>query len=331
MKRLVVLLIMAVAVTASALLAHFPVAAAADFPAKGKSITIIVPFAAGGGTDVASRLLAALMEKDLGVSVQILNKPGAGSQVGVTALATSKPDGYTVGITPFPHTMTTYLDPARKAVFSRSSFEPVGAFFTNPVISSVGPSSSYTTLKDVIAAAKANPGKIKAGATGILGPSHLGLLQLQQVAGVQFAAVQFDGGAPQMTALLGGHIDLATNITPEVLGPSKAGQIRLLGVMDKTESPFLAGVKTFEAQGYPVVSTSPVGISAPAGTPKEIVAILAASMKRAVSSTDWKGKMDELGFTTMVPDPNAYSAFWQETETRVKPLMELAKREAEKK
>ena len=328
MKRLAVPWIAVMVVTGLALLTCSQVAAAVDFPAKGKPITIIVPFAAGGGTDVAARLLASLMEKDLGVPVQIVNRPGAGSQVGVSALATSKPDGYTIGITPFPHTMTTYLDPERKAVFSRSSFEPVGAFFTNPVISSVGAGSPYKTLKEVIDAAKANPGKIKAGATGILGPSHLGLLQLQQVAGLQLAAVQFDGGAPQMTALLGGHIDLATNITPEVMGPSKAGQIRLLGVMDKTESPFLAGVKTFESQGYPVVSTSPVGISAPAGTPKEIVAILAASMKKAVSTTDWKGKMDELGFTTMVPDPSGYAAFWQETEARVKPLMELAKREA---
>ncbi len=330
MKRQAVSRIAVMVVTGLVLLACSQVTAAVDFPAKGKPITIIVPFAAGGGTDVAARLLASLMEKDLGVPVQIVNRPGAGSQVGVTALATSKPDGYTIGITPFPHVMTTYLDPERKAVFSRSSFEPVGAFFVNPVISSVAAGSPHKTLKDVIDAAKANPGKIKAGATGILGPSHLGLLQLQQVAGVQLAAVQFDGGAPQMTALLGGHIDLATNITPEVMGPSKAGQIRLLGIMDKTESPFLPGVKTLESQGYPVVSTSPVGISAPAGTPKEIVTLLAASMKKAVSSTDWKSKMQDLGFTTMVPNPNDYAAFWQETEARVKPLMELAKREAAK-
>jgi tripartite-type tricarboxylate transporter receptor subunit TctC len=133
-----------------------------------------------------------------------------------------------------------------------------------------------------------------------------------------------------MTALLGGHIDLATNITPEIMSPNKAGKIRPLGVMDKAESPFLPGVKTFEAQGYPVVSASPVGISAPAGTPKEVVAFLAAAMKKAVNTADWKNKMSELGFTTMAPDPGEYSKFWQETETRVRPLMELAKREAEK-
>jgi len=333
MKRLVVPLITVIVLTGLVLPACSQAASApatVDFPAKGKSITIIVPFAAGGGTDIAARLLASLMEKDLGVPVQIVNKPGAASQVGVTALATSKPDGYTIGTTPFPHIMTTYLDPARKAVFSRSSFEPVGAFFVNPVVSSVTAGSPYKSLKEIVDAAKANPQKIKAGTTGILGPSHLGLLQLQKVTGVQLAPVHFDGGAPQMTALLGGHIDLATNIVPEVMSPSKAGQIRLLGVMDKTESRFLPGVKTFESQGYSVVSTSPVGISAPAGTAKEIVAILAASMKKAVSTTEWKNKMEQLGYTTMVPDPKDYAAFWLESETRVKPLMELAKQEAAK-
>ncbi len=328
MKRLVVLL--AVSLLSGLFCSPFSQASTAktDFPIKGRTISLIVPFAAGGGTDVAARLLGNLMEKDLGVQVMIVNKPGAGSQVGVTALATAKPDGYTIGVTPFPHIMTCYLDPQRQAVFSRASFEPVGAFMVNPVISSVAAGSPHKSLKDVLEAAKANPGTIKAGTTGILGPSHLGLLQLQKVTGVKFAVVHFDGGAPQMTALLGGHIDLASNITPEVMGPSRAGQIRVLGVMDKRESPFLRGVPTLESQGYPVVATSPVGISAPAGTPKEIVAILAASMKKAVATADWKSKMEELGFTTMEPDPGEYSVFWQETETQIKPLMDLAKHEA---
>ncbi len=298
-----------------------------DFPAKGKSITVIVPYDAGGATDVATRLIASLMEKDLGVPVQVVNKPGAGSQVGVTELSLAKPDGYTIGITAFPAVITTYLDPARKAAFSRKSFEPIGSFMVNPVVSSVAANSPYKTLKEVIDAAKANPGKVKAGTTGILGPSHLGLLMLQKAAGIQLATVHFTGGAPEMTALLGGHIDLADNIVPEVISPNKSGQIRPLGVMDKAESSYLPGVKTFEAQGYPVVSTSPVGISAPAGTPKEIVDIIAASMKKATSAPEFKGKMTELGYMTLTPDPKEYASFWDNAEAQIKPLMELAAKE----
>lgn len=298
-----------------------------DFPTKGKVITFIVPYDAGGATDLAARMIATLMEKDLGVSVQIVNKPGAGSQVGVTELSLAKPDGYTIGVTSFPAVITTYLDPSRQAAFSRKSFELIGSFMVNPVVSSVAADSPYKTLRELVDAAKANPGKIRAGTTGILGPSHLGLLMLQKATGIQLATVHFTGGAPEMTALLGGHIDVADNIVPEVLSPNKAGQIRPLGVMDKTESSYLPGVKTFEAQSYPVVSTSPVGVSAPAGTPKEIVKIFADSMKKATNAPEFKSKMVEMGYMTLDPDPDAFSKLWDETETQIKPLMELAAKE----
>ena len=326
MRRRMVLLLTAAVVSGMVLSAYIP-ARAAELPAKGRSVSVIVPFAAGGGTDVAARLLASLMEKDLGVQVQIVNKPGAGSQVGVTALATAKPDGYTIGVTPFPHTISTYLDPERKAVFSRRSFEPIGFYMVNPVIASVAADSPYKTLKELVGAAKANPGKIKIGHTGGLSSFELGMLMFQRVAGIQLAAVQFDGGAPILTATLGGHIDIALNITPEVVGFIKGGQVRGLGVMDKVESKFLPGIKTFESQGYPVMATSPVGLSAPAGTPKEIVAILAASMKKSVATAEWKNKMDELGFTMLMPDPAEYAATWGEWETLVKPLVEMAKQQ----
>jgi tripartite-type tricarboxylate transporter receptor subunit TctC len=302
-------------------------AKAIDFPAKGKSITVIVPYDAGGATDIATRLIASLMEKDLGVPVQVVDKPGAGSQVGVTELSLAKPDGYTIGVTAFPAVITTYLDPTRKASFSRKSFEPVGNFMVNPVVSSVAVDSPYKTLKEVIDAAKANPGKIRAGTTGILGPSHLGLLMLQKATGIELATVHFTGGAPEMTAVLGGHIDMADNIVPEVLSPNKSGQIRPLGVMDTAASTYLSGIKTFTEQGYPVVSTSPVGVSAPAGTPKEIVSIIADSMKKATNAPEFKSKMTELGYMTLVPDPADYAKFWDDSEAQIKPLMDLAAKE----
>ncbi len=326
MRRLVGLLLTATVAAAMVLSSCTP-AAAAEYPAKGRPISLIVPFAAGGGTDTAARLLANLMEKDLGVGVQIVNKPGGGAQIGITALATSKPDGYTIGVSPFPHIMCLYLDPDRKAVFSRQSFEPIGDYMVNPIVASVAVNSPYKGVKELIDAAKANPGKIKIGHTGGLSSTELGMLSLLKETGAQIAPVQFDGGGPQISAVMGGHIDVALGITPEVVGPVKAGQIRVLGVMDRTESKFLPGVKTFEAQGYPVYSTSPVGLSAPAGTPKDVVAVLANSMKKAIATSEWKSKMDQLGFTLTVPDPTEYAASWRQWEEHVKPLIEMAKKQ----
>jgi tripartite-type tricarboxylate transporter receptor subunit TctC len=301
-----------------------PAVKAVDYPAKGRSISLIVPFAAGGGTDIASRLMASLMEKDLGSPVQVVNKGGAGGQLGFTEIAASKADGYTIGIIAIPHVITSYLDPERKATFTRQSFEPIGQFMVNPVVLTVGADSPFKTAKDLVDAAKASPATVKIGHTGGRSSTELGMLQLQKAAGVQLAPVQFDGGAPQLTALLGGHIDVATNITPEVVGPIAAGQVRVLGVMDKVESKFLPGVKTLDAQGYAVEATSPIGIAAPAGTPKEIATILANSMKKSVATTEWKSKMDELGYTMLSPDPTQYAADWVAAETQVKPLLDLA-------
>lgn len=302
-----------------------------DYPTKGKSINMIVPYAAGGATDVAARLLAGIIEKDLGAPMPVVNKPGAGSQVGVTELSVAKPDGYTIGNVAFPAAITSYLDPERKATFNRKSFEPIGKYFSNPVVVSVLADSPYKSFQDLIDAAKAKPGQIKAGTTGLLGPSHLALLQLQQMAGIQLAIVHFDGGNPQMTALLGGHINVGLNTTPEVMSPFKSNKIRPLAVMAKNESKFLPGVKTLESLGYKLTAESPVGLAAPAGTSKEIVDILSKAMKKAVEDPQFKAKMDEMASEIVYLTPEQYAADWAEKEETIRPLIDLAKKEATNK
>ncbi|MHB1161098.1 MAG: Bug family tripartite tricarboxylate transporter substrate binding protein, partial [Chloroflexota bacterium] len=123
---------------------------------------MIVPADAGGATDIGYRLLAPRMEKYLGTTVEVVNKPGAGTQVGVTELSKAKPDGYTIGVTLIPQTPTIYMDPERKAVFNRESFAPIGLHVFDPGLIAVAPDSKYKTLKDVVDDAKANPEKVKA-------------------------------------------------------------------------------------------------------------------------------------------------------------------------
>jgi tripartite-type tricarboxylate transporter receptor subunit TctC len=159
----------------------------ADWPKK--SIQLIIPWDAGGGTDVGFRLLAPLMEKALGQPVEVVNKAGAGSQVGLTEIAKAKPDGYTIGNASGPSAQTIYLDPERKATFKLEDFAPIGLHVFDPGIITVAADSKYKTLKDVVEDAKANPEKVKLSTTGILGDDHLAILQLQQLTGAKFAIV----------------------------------------------------------------------------------------------------------------------------------------------
>jgi tripartite-type tricarboxylate transporter receptor subunit TctC len=172
-----------------------------SFPA-GKPITIIVPYAAGGTTDVGARLLAELLEKELSTPVQVVNKPGSASQVGLTELVNAKPDGYTLSYGVLPTIITHYLDPERRAPYTRENFQPVALHHLVPAMLAVRTDSPYKTLNDLIEAAKANPGQIKVSDSGLMANPHLSVLLLERAAGVRFASVHFDGGAPSVTALL---------------------------------------------------------------------------------------------------------------------------------
>jgi tripartite-type tricarboxylate transporter receptor subunit TctC len=297
---------------------------------KGRPVSFIVPYAAGGANDVAARLLAPLMEKELGNPIQVTNRPGAGGQVGTTAIATAKPDGYTIGYVIFAPAITTYLDPDRKAVFSRKSFQPLGAHFMFPVVMSVSESSPHKTVRDVVEAAKAKPFSLKAATTGILGTPHLASLQLQRAAGIKFAAVQFDGGAPAVNALLGGHVDVAFNPLSEVVSQAKAGKIKVLGIFGKSLSPILPEVKTMEAQGYKVYMTGASGVCAPAGVSKEMIQAYSDAIKKGTAEKEHQKKLVDLGYIPNPLSPEEYSAFWAQYESDLQPLIEMGKAEIAK-
>jgi tripartite-type tricarboxylate transporter receptor subunit TctC len=320
------------AVCVSMLFGSPAIAAAAgpSFPEKGKPIAFIVPYAPGGGNDVAARLLTPLLEKELGTPVQVMNRPGAGGQVGTTAIATAKADGYTVGYIIFAPAITSYLDPDRKAVYSRNSFQTLGGHFMFPVVMSVSATSPYNSVQELVQAAAAKPYSIKAGATGILGTTHLASLQLQRAAGIKFASVQFDGGAPAITALLGGHVDVVFNGLSEVVSQAKAGQIKVLGTFGKQASPLLPGTRTMEAQGYKVYMGGASGVCAPAGVSKEVVKAYSEAIRKAVTDKQHENKLIELGYIPSNLGPEEYASFWAEYESDVKPLMEMGKAEIAK-
>jgi tripartite-type tricarboxylate transporter receptor subunit TctC len=299
---------------------------AAGFPQKGKAIQILVGFAAGGSSDAGARILASGMEKDLGTSVMVVNKPGASGQIAYTALTQAKPDGYTIVNTNFPSSVVTYLDPERKATYTRKSFELLALHVIDPGLVAVKANSPFKTLKDLVEAAKANPKKIRISTTGIQSDEAFGILQFQKITGAQFAMVHFSQGiAPAMTAFLGGKIDVFCGNVGDLLSQFKGGEVRILGIMDDEPSPFYPGVKTFEEQGYKLHNSASRGFAAPASTPGEVVHILSGAIKKVVATEDHKKRMADLGLTLRYMDAAQYAKYWDEYEKTLKELLPLTK------
>lgn len=272
------------------------------------------------------RLLAPGMEKALGTQIEVVNKPGAGSQVGVTEIAKAKPDGYTIGMTNAPQTQTIYMDKERQSVFKWDSFAPIGLHVFDPGAIAVATDSKYKSVKDIIDDAKANPEKVKVTSTGVMGDDHLAILQLEKLAGVKFATVHTTGTTPALTALLGGHTDVAFNNIGDFLQMSKQGKIRVLAVMDKERSKqFFPDVPTFEELGYKLYSSSSRGLSAPKGTPKEVVNALSQAMKVAMDDPSHVSKMAEQGLTLRYMDSQQFDQYMRDYEKQVQPLMDLAR------
>jgi tripartite-type tricarboxylate transporter receptor subunit TctC len=292
----------------------------AAFPG-GRPITLIVPYAAGGTTDAGARLLAARLEDELKTRVQVANRPGAASQAGLQALLASPPTGHTLSYAVLPTVITHYSDPGRQAPYARQDFQPVAHHHLIPAMVAVLADSPHRTLKDLVEAARANPGKVSISDSALLGNPHLTVLMLQRAAGVRFASVHFDGGAPSVTALLGGHVDAVAGGISDAVPHVRAGRFRVLGIAAEQESEFLPGVPTMKAQGYDVVSVSATGLVAPAATPREVVDALSAAIRRVVESDEHRQKLTALGVSPRYLDPEAYAAFWASYEARVAPVL----------
>lgn len=296
-----------------------------NWPEKGKPITLIVPYGAGGSVDNSARSLAPMLEKELGTPVEIVNKAGGATQVGSTEVALAKPDGYTLLYISLPALATACLDPERKAAYSRKSFAPVAMVTDDTPGVAVGKDSPIMSLKDLIDAAKAKPSEIKVADAGLLGTNHIQVLMLGKLAGVKFASVHFDSGALEMSALLGGHVDAASIMGSSSTQQVRAGQIRMLAISSNEESEFLPGVKTMASLGYKIDIGATQSMFAPAGTSREVVDTLAKAIKTALDSDEYKAKLKNVVLKPRYMDPAQLAAYWQGMETDIAPLIEIAR------
>jgi tripartite-type tricarboxylate transporter receptor subunit TctC len=310
----------------SALLLALPVGVLAQaYPTK--PVQLMVAYPAGGSTDIAARIVAAIAEKELGQSIVVVNKGGAGGQVGWTDMSRQKPDGYYLGFINLPALNTVILDPDRKAAFNADAFVPVINQVLDPGIIWVKGDSPYKNLKDLLEAAKRNPNKISAATTGILSDDHLAILMMEEAApGALFRIVHFEGGAPVLTAVLGGHIECAFDNVGSVFRRIKTGELRALAVMDTQRSRFLPDVPTMPELGYPtVISSSTRGIAAPKGTPPAVIKRLEQVLKKAMEDPEHVKKLEEAGLGLRVMVGEEYAKYYRELHAKAAKYTEWAR------
>ena len=285
-----------------------------------RPITLIVPFSAGGGTDLGARLVAVDLEKELGVPVVVVNREGAGSQTGLTALVNAKPDGYTIGAVNFPAFNTIVLSPERKAAFGVDSFDYIVNHVVEPIIIGVKTDSPYQNLKMLLEDAKKRPGELRVGTSGALTPEHLAQLQMEQAAPTKLRIAHFDGAAGSMTQFRGGRTDVAFTT------PSFIQEMRLLAVLTKERLPNLPNIPTAVEQGYPtMVMTSSRGFAVPKGVPAPVLEKLRAALIKVTSSPDHQARALEKKLTVQVMSGPDYTKYIQELHKSASSLVQMAK------
>jgi len=296
-----------------------PVPAHAQFPERG--LTLIVPYGAGGGTDVTARLLAKDLEAVLGKPVTVENRAGGGGWIGWGGLASSRPDGYTLGYLNVPSMYAGYLDPKVGRKESLDSFTPLMNHVIDYNVWAVKPDSPFKTVKDVVEAAKKAPETITVTAYGAGSDDHLAILGLSAETDTKFVVIHSRSTAEAKTQALGGHVHVLGANVSEVAEEVRGGQLRLLGVMAPERSRFLPDAPTFKEQGFNQVWSVSRGIAAPAGLPPEVAAKLTSALETVLASREHQGKAEGLSLEPRSIKGEDYRKFLKENEGNTKRLM----------
>jgi tripartite-type tricarboxylate transporter receptor subunit TctC len=293
--------------------------AQAQYPERG--LTLIVPYGAGGGTDITARLLAKDLEPVLGKPVTVENRAGGGGWVGWGALAAARPDGYMLGYLNVPSMYAGYLDRQYNRKETLESFTPLMNHVIDYNVWAVKADSPFKTLKDVIEAAKKAPDTITITGFGAGGDDHIAILGVQAETGTKVVVVHHKSTAEGKTQVLGGHVQvLAANVS-EIAEEVKAGQVRMLGVMATERSRFLPAAPTFKEQGLNQVWSVTRGIAGPAGLPKEAETKLVAALEQVLNSKEHQQKAEQLSLEPKVIKGEDYRKFLKTNEQDTKKLM----------
>jgi tripartite-type tricarboxylate transporter receptor subunit TctC len=288
--------------------------AAALYPER--IIRLIVPFAPGGGTDVVARTLAQDMGKDLGVTVLIENKPGAGTIIGTQAVATSRPDGYTLLMGTFSHAVNPSLN-TKLPYDPHRDFAAVALVARSFNVVVVNPKSPIRSIADLIAAAKASPGKLSYGTFGTGTSAHLAGELFKDMAKVDLTTVPYKGAAPAITDLIGGQIDVMFTTVASAAALIESGQLRAIAVTSAERSPAFPQLPTVAEAGVPgYTAESWYGLFAPAKTPADVVERLNKAAASAVQSEAFKALGVNEGLVVVARPPEELDRYVRSEEER---------------
>jgi tripartite-type tricarboxylate transporter receptor subunit TctC len=297
-------------------------AAAQAYPSK--AVRLVVPFAAGGSTDIMGRLVAQKLSEVWGQQVIVDNRPGGSTTIGTDIVAKSAPDGHTLLVTPAPFTIVPSLlkklpyDPAK-------DFTPITLINTTPLVVIVHPGVPVKNIKELIALAKARPGVLNFGSSGSGGSNHLAGELFNAVANVKITHVPYKGNGPAMIDLLGGHIDMAYNGLTSAMQHIKSGKLRALGVTSLKRSAALPDMPTLDEQGlkgFQAVAWN--GITGPAGTPKAAVDRVAGDVARLMKSPELVEFLKREGSDPVGSSTAEYTAFLSNEIAKWKKVIERA-------
>jgi tripartite-type tricarboxylate transporter receptor subunit TctC len=293
--------------------------ASAEYPER--EIQLIVPTSAGGGSDKTARVYAKFVKEYLGKTVVVVNKPGGGGAIGISAVLNAKPDGYTMGQLMLPEVVSKQFDlPTVK--FGAGSFDYIGKSGIDNHIFAVHNDSKLQTYQDMVAFAKANPGKLSCGVTGVGGGPQLASLRWQKLAGVKLNLVSFKGGSQIRGALLGGHIDMLCANTGAVSKVLK--EVRILALSADKPHPKYPNVPTLKSLGINLVVGTERILAMPKGTPAKILAKLRAAHQKTLANPKYReaAKKAKVTIDNASPDTvaqklkseeNDYRALWAES------------------
>lgn len=288
------------------------------FPAN--PISIIVPFTPGGAVDATIRIISGEAEKTLGQKILVINKPGAGAAEGQSFVARSKPDGYTL-LAMTSSVVTNTL--TKKVDFTIDSFAPISLYCFDPEVMFVNSETPYKTLDDLVNQGKKEP--IIHGTPGHSTSHHLAGLILENKTGMKFKYVHTKGGTEQIPMVAGGHFKCMLGVWGEARSMVDLGKLRALGVMSSQRDPRFPNIPTFKERGWDIEYGAWRGISAPKGTPPEIIEKLHQAFKKALDTPDVKEKFVKADYPIMNQGPKEFASYIKDDYDNVKQILSLLK------
>jgi tripartite-type tricarboxylate transporter receptor subunit TctC len=296
---------------------------------------MIVPFPPGGVADIVGRPLAAMMEKSLKQPVVIVNRTGAGGALGMREVARAAPDGYTIlmGLSSISIFPVSERVNGKQPAYELKDFAPIALVTADPTVLVVRADSPYKSVKDFVAAAKANPGKINYSSSGVYGTLHVAMEIFASAAGIKLFHVPYGGGGPAITALLGGQVEASAQGPAAAIGQIKGGKMRALAGWGTERLKLLPDLPTFKELGYQDVEFYIwSGVFAPAATPAPIVSKLRESVKAAATSEDFRNAMEKVSTPVHYLDAPEFAKYWERDAKRLSAAVEkIGKVEEEKK